>query len=198
MSAATLTALAALASAAALTPRREARPLPAPTTSDEPLRQRRARRTHWRARRGEPDDLPEAIELIVLAVRSGLLPSLALAEVLPALPDSVRPAFEAVARRCSDGERFADALAALPSALGPAAAPIADSLAAADRYGLPLAPVLERLAAEARLRRRRHYEVAVRRLPVRLTVPLVLCTLPSFVLLAIVPLLLGTISSLHR
>jgi hypothetical protein len=34
-------------------------------------------------------------------------------------------------------------------------------------------------------------------LPVRLAMPLVLCTLPSFVLLAIVPLLVGALSSLH-
>jgi hypothetical protein len=33
---------------------------------------------------------------------------------------------------------------------------------------------------------------------VRLAVPLVVCTLPSFVLLAIVPLLLAALSSLHR
>jgi len=49
----------------------------------------------------------------------------------------------------------------------------------------------------ARQQRRRDSDAAARELPVRLAVPLVLCTLPSFVLLAIVPLLLGALSSLH-
>ena len=71
-------------------------------------------------------------------------------------------------------------------------------LGAADRYGLPLAPALDRLAAEARLARRQQAEAAARELPVRLAAPLVLCTLPSFVLLASVPLLIGTVSSLRR
>ena len=95
------------------------------------------------------------------------------------------------------GERFADALGELQAHLGPIAQPLVDSLSAADRYGLPLAPVLERLASEARQQRRRETDATARELPVRLAVPLVLCTLPSFVLLAIVPLLLGALSSLH-
>ena len=94
------------------------------------------------------------------------------------------------------GDRFADALHRLREGLGPVAQPLIDSLSAADRYGLPLAPVLERLSFEARQQRRRDTEAAARELPVRLAVPLVLCTLPSFVLLAIVPVLLGALSSL--
>jgi len=97
----------------------------------------------------------------------------------------------------SEGKRFADALTCLSAELGPIAQPLVDSLSAADRYGLPLAPVLERLSLEARQQRRRDSDAAARELPVRLAVPLVLCTLPSFVLLAIVPLLLGALSSLH-
>lgn len=71
-----------------------------------------------------------------------------------------------------------------------------DSFAAADRYGLPLAPIVERLAAEARHQRRRRTEAVARQLPIRMAAPLVLCTLPSFVLLAVAPLLLAAISSL--
>ena len=143
-------------------------------------------------------DYPSAIDLIVLAVRAGHLPRAAIDHVVPHLAASVRPAFAAVVQQCQGGRRFADALAALPAALGPRAAPLADSLAAADRYGLPLAPVLERLAAEAHHHRRRHADALARQLPVRLAVPLVLCTLPAFVLSAVAPLLLAAFSSLDR
>jgi pilus assembly protein TadC len=61
-----------------------------------------------------------------------------------------------------------------------------------------LAPLLERLAADARQMRRRRFDERARRLPVRLAVPLVLCTLPSFALLTVVPLLLAALTSLHR
>lgn len=141
---------------------------------------------------------PHAIELVVLAVRAGHLPSAALRSVAPHLAPTLREAFDEVARRAATGERFADALAVLPARLGAMAAPLADSFAAADRYGLPLAPVLERLADEARQHRRRQADALARQLPVRLSLPLVLCTLPSFVLLAVVPLLLAALSSLQR
>ena len=137
-----------------------------------------------------------AVELVVLAVRAGYLPAAAIAASVAHAPPAVAPALAEVAARVNSGERFADALGSLPRLLGPVARPLADSLAAADRYGLPLAPVLDRLASEARQQRRRQAEALARQLPVRLSLPLVLCTLPAFVLMAIVPLLLAAITSL--
>jgi tight adherence protein C len=140
---------------------------------------------------------PEALDLLVLSIRAGYLPAQAIGEITPYLPTALRPSFSAVDQALQQGDRFADALDQLRIRLGPIAQPLVDSLAAADRYGLPLAPVLERLSLEARQQRRRDTDAAARELPVRLALPLVLCTLPSFVLLAIVPLLLGALSSLQ-
>ena len=69
-------------------------------------------------------------------------------------------------------------------------------IATSDRYGLPLGPVLDQLTTEARDSRRRLDQAAARKLPVRLSFPLVACTLPSFVLLAIVPAVIAALSSL--
>ena len=140
---------------------------------------------------------PDALDLLVLSIRAGYLPAHAIVEIIPFLPSPLRPAFSAVEDAMRTGERFADALRQLPGQLGAIAQPLVDSLSAADRYGLPLAPVLERLSFESRQQRRRDTDAAARELPVRLSMPLVLCTLPSFVLLAIIPLLLGALSSLH-
>ena len=149
------------------------------------------------ATRRSVEAFPDALDLLVLTIRAGYLPAQAIVEIVPFLPAPLHPAFIAVGQAMDRGERFADALHHLRTELGPIAQPLVDSLSAADRYGLPLAPVLERLASEARQQRRRDGEAAARELPVRLAMPLVLCTLPSFVLLAIVPLLLGALSSLH-
>ena len=75
---------------------------------------------------------------------------------------------------------------------------LADTLAAADRDGLPLAPVLERLSVESRAQRRRDADARARQLPVRLAFPLVLCSLPAFVLLAVTPMLIAALSALTR
>ena len=142
--------------------------------------------------------LPDAIDLVVLAVRSGHLPAAALRAVHGRFAPDLRDAVAAVLHRVDQGCRFADALPELSARLGPAVEPLVDGFAAADRDGLPLGPVLERLASEARAQRRRRLDTLARQLPVRLSLPLVLCTLPSFVLLAVVPLLLAALSSLHR
>lgn len=140
---------------------------------------------------------PDALDLLVLSIRAGYIPAQAIIEITPFLPPALRAAFVAVDEAMRSGSRFAEALQELHVRLGPIAQPLTDSLSSADRYGLPLAPVLERLAFEARQHRRREADATARELPVRLSVPLVLCTLPSFVLLAVVPLLLGALSSLH-
>jgi tight adherence protein C len=142
--------------------------------------------------------LADTIDLVVLAIRAGMLPVAAMRSVLPHCADPIGDALAAVLHRVDDGERFSDALPSLSARLGPALDPLVDGLAVADRDGLPLGPVLERLAADARAHRRRQVEAAARQLPVRLALPLVLCTLPSFVLLAVVPLLLTALASLHR
>lgn len=172
---------------------------PRATRATPPPRLARRQFSGRRAReRGVNRALPDAIDLIVLAVRAGQLPAAAIATVLPHLDSELQQAFADVVAQVKGGVRFSDALVELPRRLGPRASPLADSLIAADRYGLPLAPVLDRLADEARQHRRRLIDSTARQLPVRLSLPLVLCTLPSFVLLAVVPLLLAAFASLNQ
>jgi len=69
-------------------------------------------------------------------------------------------------------------------------------LIAATRDGAPLAASLERAAGEARLARRRAAETRNRKLPVLMLLPLVLCVLPAFALLTLVPLVVGSLHDL--
>lgn len=141
--------------------------------------------------------LPDLIELVIVGVRAGLTPTAAIGVAHRHAAPELRPAVAEVTLRLERGARLADALGALPERLGPAASTFADALATADRYGLALEPVLDRLAVDARTERRRQAEQYARTLPVRLAFPLVACTLPAFVLLAIVPALLGALSTLR-
>ena len=150
-----------------------------------------------RARAAALDQLPDLVELIVIAVRGGATPTAGLTEALRHAPPLLAPVLVEVDHRLRRGQRLADALAAFADALGPDAATFVDALATADRYGLPIGPVLDRLADDIRTERRRLAERHARTLPVRLAFPLVFCTLPSFVLIAIVPALLGAVSTLR-
>lgn len=159
-------------------------------------------RRWWRSRRAAASVLrtadrsvPDLVELLVVLVRSGLTPTLAIRELHRWCPDPLRPGVERTIARLDAGERFGEALGSLTETHGVAIEPLVALLVQADRYGDPLEPILDRLATDARDDRRRASELRARRLPVQLSVPLVCCTLPAFVVLTIVPMLFGTFSS---
>ena len=154
-------------------------------------------RLHHRRQPASADALPDLIETVIVAIRAGHTPTTAVLAAAEHADESIREAVEAVTHHLRRGRRLADALTVLPEHLGPAAATFVDALATADRYGLPIEPVLDRLADDARTERRRNAERYARTLPVRLSFPLVVCTLPSFVLLAIAPAVLGAVSTLR-
>jgi tight adherence protein C len=160
------------------------------------VRRLRPIRTARRQRAAIERALPDAMDLLVLSVRAGLTPFQAVGNLATSTEPSLRVAFEDVVRRTERGQPFADALGALPEHLGAQAGGLADVIATSDRHGLALGPVLDQLTAEVRSTRRRLDEADARKLPVRLSFPLVVCTLPSFVLLAIAPAVIAALSSL--
>ena len=95
------------------------------------------------------------------------------------------------------GSSIGESLAGLGSDLGPNGAPLTDALHQAGSAGVPLVPLLDGVAAAARDRRRRTAPEAARRLPVTMLLPLVACTLPAAILLAVVPVLVVSLASLR-
>jgi len=162
------------------------------------LRPSFARRSRTqRHRRAVMSAMPEALDLVIVSIEAGHLPLEALRLLHPVLPTVVGGAFAEVVARVDRGERFAFALRALPERLGPSSLTFVDAIVHTERAGLAFGPAVQRLADDAREHRRRLAEAAARELPIRLSFPLVLCTLPSFVLVAIVPLLIGALSSVR-
>lgn len=149
-----------------------------------------------RRRRSIEAAVPDAIDLLVLVIRAGLSPRQAVGAMVDQAPEPIRPGFVAVVARTERGHSLADALRALPDTLGPSMLTVADSLAISERHGSPISEALAELSTEVRQRRRRLAEADARKLPVRLSFPLVCCTLPSFVLVAIAPAVLAALSSL--
>lgn len=141
-------------------------------------------------------EVPDTIERFVLLAQAGLTPRQCLDHLRASAPPATRHAFALVAARLERGEPLADAVLALPGALGAGSASFVETIVSTDRHGLPLAPTLDLLAREARAERQRLDQAAARTLPVKLSFPLVTCTLPSFVLVAVVPAVIAAVSSL--
>lgn len=149
-----------------------------------------------RMRREIDRDLPEALDLFVLLLEAGVNDRSVVFEMAHRGPTSTRAAFAQVVDRLDIGQPFAEAIVQLRFGLGTGAVALVDLMSASHRYGLPMAQVVNQLSTEARSARRRHNEALARGLPIKLSFPLVVCTLPSFVLLAIVPAVMAALSTL--
>ena len=158
---------------------------------------RRARR-HRRTQAEIIEELPEAIDLLRLAISSGLNVHLAVAAVGERLCGPVGQGLAGAVEQAHTGMRLADALEPLPETVGEPVRPLVRVLIDGDRYGTELEPALEQLAADSRLLRRRRAEEQARRLPLRLLLPLVTCILPAFILLTLAPVLAETLTILRQ
>jgi tight adherence protein C len=140
--------------------------------------------------------VPDALDLVVVLLQAGATPRQTVIELGRRGPRSTQPGFAAAALQLERGHPFGDAIGALRRHLGDAITPFVELISASERYGLPTAQVVQQLSNETRTLRRRNDEAAARSLPVKLSFPLVMCTLPSLVLLAIAPAVLAALSSL--
>lgn len=142
-------------------------------------------------------DLPDVVDLLVLAVGAGFTVHLALEAVSRRGQGPLAVELGRTVNEIALGRRISDALDDLPTRAGEAVRPLVGALVSAERYGAPLVSGLDRLADEVRRDRRRRAEEAARRVPVKLVFPLVTCTLPAFALLTVTPLIAGALRSIH-
>lgn len=141
--------------------------------------------------------LPEAVDLLALAIGAGMTVPLAIAALARRADGPVAHALRSAIADAAAGRRLADVLDDVPAHLGEEVRPLVAALTASLRDGSPLALGLDRLAHELRADRRRRAEAAARRVPVKLLFPLVSCILPAFVLLTVAPLLAGALEALR-
>lgn len=146
------------------------------------------------ARRGPAEASIFAVDLLAIAVRSGLTIDAALCAVADVLPDAFDGALRRVATR--GAAPLAATLRDLATTLASPDDLVLVVLADATETGVAVASVLDGLSTELRRRRHANVESAARRLPVVLLVPMIACLLPATLLVTLVPALLAGIERL--
>ena len=89
------------------------------------------------------------------------------------------------------GHSLSEAFDAFAVRIGGDATIVTHLLLSAERDGLPIAHTINQLSTEMRQQRRHRNEIALRQIPTKLALPVVLCVLPSFILLTVVPLIVA-------
>jgi Flp pilus assembly protein TadB len=148
-----------------------------------------------RRRRAELErQLPLAVDLLVACVASGQPPTTALGAIADALPgplgDQVRSSTARLALG-ADPEAVWRDLAA-----DPALAPLGQTLARSARTGASISGALSRCADDLRRQRRARAETVARSVGVRAAAPLGACFLPAFLLIGVVPTVVGAFGAL--
>jgi Flp pilus assembly protein TadB len=188
-----MTTIAGLCLAVAvLTSRRGRRPR-ARLHLGRPVRRRRAV-TPAQAGAGE---LSLCLDLLAGALACGSAPSTALRAATSAAPKSVARSLTAAATALSAGEPPATTWAAVAAEV-PALAEAARVCARAAVTGSAVADELHRLADAARSRSHAERRRRLQRAAVWLVLPLGVCFLPAFVLVGVVPVIIGSVPALLR
>ncbi len=139
-------------------------------------------------------DLPHVVTLLGAALRSGAAPGGAIDVVCRALPGAAADVLGPVAARLALGGDPLVVWAAVAD--DPAVGPLGRTMARAHRSGAPVVAAVDRLSEELARRSRADVEDRARAVGVRAAVPLGVCLLPAFLLLGIVPLVVGLAGSI--
>jgi Flp pilus assembly protein TadB len=138
-----------------------------------------------------------AVDLLAACLTAGLNGHRALLHIAGRVPAELTDDFRLVAADLHLGRPPGAALRALAERRGlEELRAAAGALEAAERWGTPPAEALAARAEALRTRFRLEAEAAAGRASVRLTFPLVLCFLPSFVLVTVVPMVAGAVGAL--
>ena len=139
--------------------------------------------------------LPFAADLLAAVLRSGAPTARAVGQVAEAVGGPLGEHLDTVARGLRLGAPADEAWQALAGV--PAAAPLVRAAVRASESGAALAGACGRLATEQRAAHESAADVAARRAGVLVVLPLGCCFLPAFVLLGVVPIVLGVLDDLR-
>jgi tight adherence protein C len=142
-------------------------------------------------------DLPDAIDLLTISVESGLGFDAAIQQVAKNTEGPLADEFSRMLREMQIGAGRSAALRALGERTDVAEIrSFVSAMIQADAFGIPIAQVLRVQSSEIRVKRRQNAERKAQQVPVKITVPLIFCILPTLFIAVMGPAVVGIMESL--
>jgi tight adherence protein C len=155
-------------------------------------------RTHERSELLQRE-LPDAIDLLTISVESGLGFDAAVQQVARNTEGPLAEEFSRVLREMQIGQGRADALRALGERTNVTdVRTFVGAMVQADSFGIPIAQVLRVQSAEIRVKRRQRAEEKAQQVPVKITIPLIFCILPTLFIAVMGPAVLSIMDSFSK
>jgi tight adherence protein C len=155
-------------------------------------------KAHERADRLQRD-LPDAIDLLTISVESGLGFDAALQQVARNTEGPLAEELSRVMREMQIGQGRADALRAMGERTNVGdLRTFVGAMVQADAFGIPVAQVLRVQSAEMRVKRRQRAEEKAQQVPVKITIPLIFCILPTLFIAVMGPAVLSIMDSFNK
>lgn len=135
-----------------------------------------------------PRALPDALDMLTICVEAGLGFDAALAQVARNTKGPLAGEFARVLQEMQIGKSRTEALRSMAGRTTvPELRAFVAALVQSTELGIPIANVLREQAKELRIRRRQRAEERAQKVPVKITIPLILCLFPALLVLIIGP-----------
>ena len=155
-------------------------------------------RTHERSERLQRD-LPDAIDLLTISVESGLGFDAAVQQVARNTDGPLSDELSRMLREMQIGQGRGDALRGLAERTNVTdVRTFVGAMVQADSFGIPVAQVLRVQSAEIRVKRRQRAEEKAQQVPVKITIPLIFCILPTLFIAVMGPAVLSIMDSFSK
>jgi tight adherence protein C len=144
-------------------------------------------------------ELPDALDLLTISVESGLGFDAAVQQVARNTDGPLAEEFSRVLREMQIGQGRADALRALGERTNVAdMRSFVGAMVQADSFGIPVAQVLRVQSSEMRVKRRQRAEEKAQQVPVKITIPLIFCILPTLFIAVMGPAVISIMDSFSK
>lgn len=142
-------------------------------------------------------ELPDAIDLMTISVESGLGFDAAIQQVAKNTEGPLSDEFSRMLREMQIGAGRSEALRSLSERTNiPDLNSFVSAMIQADAFGIPIAQVLRVQSSEMRTKRRQRAEEKAQQVPVKITIPLIFCILPTLFVAVMGPAVINIMGNL--
>lgn len=142
--------------------------------------------------------MPDALDMMLVGVEAGLSLSASMKHIVKEFAEAhpiISEQFQIVSLEFQAGRSRAEALTGLASRMNlPVTRTLASMIVQAESLGTSMSQTLRVMAQELRTQRMLDAEKRAAELPVKMSLPLVLCIFPALMAVALVPAMLSTLS----